>query len=62
MEPSHTRVLVEAAYAAGAGDRHEAAMMVLRLLEPVTHHDAGCPHALGPDGLRAPRTRRGHLR
>ncbi|GAQ51408.1 helix-turn-helix transcriptional regulator [Streptomyces acidiscabies] len=41
MEPSHTRVLVEAAYAAGAGDRHEAAMMVLRLLEPVTHHDAG---------------------
>jgi DNA-binding CsgD family transcriptional regulator len=41
MEPSHTRVLVEAAYAAGAGDRREAATTVLRLLEPVTHHDAG---------------------
>lgn len=41
MEPSHTRVLVEAAYAAGAGDRREAAMTVLSLLEPVTHHDAG---------------------
>ncbi|WP_405772927.1 LuxR C-terminal-related transcriptional regulator [Streptomyces sp. NBC_01538] len=41
MEPSHTRVLVEAAYAAGADDRREAAMTVLRLLEPVTHHDAG---------------------
>ncbi|MDW4910651.1 LuxR C-terminal-related transcriptional regulator [Streptomyces sp. ADMS] len=41
MKPSHTRVLAEAAYAAGARDRHEAAMTVLRLLEPVTHHDAG---------------------
>ena len=41
MEPYHTRVLVEAAYAAGAHDRREAAMTVLRLLEPVTRHDAG---------------------
>lgn len=41
MKPSHTRVLAEAAYAAGAGDRYEAAMTILRLLEPVTHHDAG---------------------
>ncbi|WP_329409585.1 LuxR C-terminal-related transcriptional regulator [Streptomyces sp. NBC_00704] len=41
MKPSHTRVLAEAAYAAGARDRREAATTVLRLLEPVTHHDAG---------------------
>ncbi|WP_405767739.1 LuxR C-terminal-related transcriptional regulator [Streptomyces sp. NBC_01538] len=41
MKPSHTRVLAEAAYAAGARDRREAAMTVLRLLAPVTHSDAG---------------------